>query len=50
MNEPTVEELQSINQSGFTLVTKLKLLGAEITNNFSDLRNNFTLVIEKVKI
>jgi hypothetical protein len=49
MNEPTVEELQSINQSGFTLVTKLKLLGAEITNNCSDLKNNFTIVIEKVK-
>jgi hypothetical protein len=45
---PTRQELEWITEAGFTVVDKIKLLGAEITSDVSDLHDNFERIFEKM--
>jgi hypothetical protein len=45
---PTRQELEWIAEAGFTVVDKIKLLGAEITSDVSSLHENFERIFEKM--
>jgi hypothetical protein len=45
---PTVQELEWINEAGFTVVEKIKLLGADITSDVAALTDNFERIFEKM--
>jgi hypothetical protein len=45
---PTRQELDWIAEAGFTVVDKIKLLGAEITSDVSALHENFERIFEKM--
>jgi hypothetical protein len=42
------EESEWVQEAGFTVVNKLRLLGADITANFEDLQENFIRIKEKI--
>jgi hypothetical protein len=45
---PTRQELEWIAEAGFTVVDKIKLLGAKITSDVSALHENFERIFEKM--
>jgi exonuclease III len=44
----TAQESDWIAEAGFSVVHKIKLLGAEISVNFNDLQDNFTRIKDKI--
>jgi hypothetical protein len=48
IHQLTLEEQGWINNAGFNTVNKIKLLGADITADLTDLNNNFIVVQEKI--
>jgi hypothetical protein len=45
---PTVQELDWIREAGFTVVNKIKLLGADITSDVAALTENFDRIYDKM--
>jgi hypothetical protein len=48
VHPPTTEELAWIREAGFSIVDKIKLLGADITADAADNCNNFDNILEKI--